>query len=506
MISLEIPQLGTKYYAQISRFLVGPFSAQGPREDDFYSSSYRSVHDSLRQGDELFHENKVDHVQHQGSVKYLPQMSDVTRTPTSTYPQRITFNRRNFSGSTMSSPLMTCDYGLLSAFRGIVSQTAYTRTLLYMLEATPQKIVYLSAAFDITKTPVTNTNLTHIKETTLVFSRVSGSNIYYVSSELDRYPVRAREYVSDWSELTADLLPSIWEKSPQYAVVAPKEMSPIVMYQAYTGASLSVQSTKEYLETVVVPSISEINIPLEEEDYGALAGKASQKVNANQTNMVAFFKDLRRPQDMIPKLKNLDKLNKNAGNFLAVQYGILPTISDLKEIFGAMKRNLPYLDRHGFKTYTAAHSVSSSSGSDTREVTQRIKLAIADEDSDYERLSRKIESMGFMLTFENVWDLIPYSFVVDWFIDIGGFLERGDSRLRLVRLDIQYATMSYKEIKEKKISPSQTYPLDGTIKRVSYSRWTQDHCPLPPLFSQTTPTVSNHWLEAGALYLQRTKI
>jgi hypothetical protein len=221
--------------------------------------------------------------------------------------------------------------------------------------------------------------------------------------------------------------------------------------------------------------------------------------------MIAFLRDLRRPKELIPKLRNLKKLKTHSGNYLGMQYGILPTISDLEEIVAALKKVAPYLDRNGWQSYTAVSTDSMSSGRVQYDLVQRIKLAIEAEDDGFKKLASAVDSAGFALTLENVWDLIPYSFVLDWFLDIGEFLERCDSRMRLMRQNIRYATMSSKRTTSYRVEPTITFPYQGSISRVHYTRWTEDHSPVPPLFFQNTNTVSNHWLEASALIHQRTK-
>jgi hypothetical protein len=222
--------------------------------------------------------------------------------------------------------------------------------------------------------------------------------------------------------------------------------------------------------------------------------------------MIAFFRDLRRPQDMIPKLKNLHKLKSISGDYLSLQYGLLPTVSDIKEIFGAFTKVAPYVDRNGFSTYSAVHSESGSEGRILLERTQRIKIAIDNEDSIMQKLANQIESVGMALTLENMWDLIPYSFVIDWFVDVGALLERADTRQRLTRLNIRYATLSDSTVSSLSISKGDTYlPITGTLKVVNYHRWTLDQCPLPPLSLAVKPSPQSHWLEAGALISQRAK-
>jgi len=228
-------------------------------------------------------------------------------------------------------------------------------------------------------------------------------------------------------------------------------------------------------------------------------------VNANSVNMIAFLRDLRKPQELIPKLRKLKKLRTTAGNYLSYKYGILPTIDDLKSIVAAVLKLKPYLDKNGFKTYGAGFTDSYTSSSITTKLEQHIKIAISDEDSAFDAIASKLDSMGFLPTLENVWDLIPYSFVLDWFVDVGDFLHRVDSRLRLVRLNIRYATMSRKETTSYKLIAGPNLPFAGPIDLVRYQRWVTDHCPVPPLSVSTPFSVSDHWLEAGALILSRSK-
>jgi hypothetical protein len=247
--------------------------------------------------------------------------------------------------------------------------------------------------------------------------------------------------------------------------------------------------------------------PIEDKHYGLLAQEASQTVNANNVNMIAFLRDLRKPQELIPKLRNLRKLKLKgvSGEYLGVQYGILPTISDIQAIIRACKAAKAYLDKNGFKTYTAGWHKEIKQNGLTSELTQRIKLAIEDEDDAFQELIQRLESMGTLPTFVNIWDLVPYSFVVDWFIDVGGLLERVDTHLRLLRLNIRYVTMSRKTKVSGKMPVDVGTTFVGSIDWVHYHRWTSDQCPVPPLSLETTFQDFNTWLEAGALLAQRTK-
>jgi hypothetical protein len=274
-------------------------------------------------------------------------------------------------------------------------------------------------------------------------------------------------------------------------------------YKADFESILNPSSARDKIDSLVTMFFPE-DFPLEDEDYGDLAMRASSKVNANNVNMIAFLRDIRKPRELIPRLRNLRRLAGASGEYLRTIYGILPTIDDLNTIVEAVRKIRPYLDKNGFSTYTASSTRQTNLNGFDYEITQRIKLAIDDTDEEFFRLIQTVDSWGFLPTFENVWDLVAYSFVVDWFVDIGGFLERVDTRLRLARLNIRYATMSRKTRIQGKFTPEPETPFNGSIDWVHYHRWVSDQCPVPPL-SLNIQDSFDHWIEGSALLLQRTK-
>lgn len=265
----------------------------------------------------------------------------------------------------------------------------------------------------------------------------------------------------------------------------------------------SPQEAKLHCEALA-QILLEDDFPLEDCAYGDLAMTASENVIRNDTNMLEFLRDLRHPKELIPRLRNLRNLKGIANTYLGVHYGVLPTIGDLKSIVGAFRKISPYLDRNGFSTYSAGHIASLEDGSMTYQLEQHLKLALGDEDDGFRALLQRLESMGTLPTFENLWDLVPYSFVIDWFSDVGDFLERIDTRLRLARLNIKYVTSSRKQTFSGPIPLDESIPYKGTIDLVRYHRWVEGHCPAPPLAPPPSQGF-NHWVEATALLVQRRR-
>jgi hypothetical protein len=495
VISLIIPNDNLNYYTIVDDFLFGPYSPLDTTFDD-QVIPYRSTSDSLSQGQSLYHENNVKHAKLEGNLSVNPDSSGMQSTSDVFNPFSIRFNYDT------TRPL-DCPYG--TAFVGACPYTvddAGKKWHAAVSEVLPRGMT----TFRISSATYYGESLSRIslRKTVFYLNTISGNyQPQYYLYEIRTVPANLTpKSVEDVNSL--QVFQDLWDKSGRgntYSGSKSRWWS-----KPAKARSLSIASISERIDSLARSLRESPDVPLvEAADFGDLAMKASAQVNANKVNMIAFLRDLRHPLEMIPKLKNLSRLKDLASDFLAVDYGLLPTVSDIQEIFRSFSKFRPFIDSNGFSTYNASFLDSASSGIYLTELEQRIKIAIDDEDDDLQKLMEKVDSMGFLLTLENIWDLIPYSFAVDWFINIGGFLERVDTRMRILRLNIQYATMSKKYTTSMMLYPSPELPISGKLSSVSYSRWTSDQCPLPPFTFQNTTDVSDHWLEAGALLLQRTK-
>lgn len=252
--------------------------------------------------------------------------------------------------------------------------------------------------------------------------------------------------------------------------------------------------------------------PLEDMHYGELAMKALEKKRVMSNNMLEFLKDVPRLHELIPTLVNLRKTLKNlksvkgvASEFLKVKYGVLPTISDLNAIVDGFKRQKPWTDKFGFEYFKSGHTASCSQSSLDFELSQFIKIGVDTEDSKFQELYQNLDSLGLFPSLENIWDLVKYSFVVDWFVDVGGFLERVDTRMRIMSYNIRYATMSKKRVCRGFSSYSAQYPFCGYIQWEEYHRWVSSQSPLPPLALQFNQLTGEKFLIGSALLIQRKR-
>lgn len=299
------------------------------------------------------------------------------------------------------------------------------------------------------------------------------------------------------------------------------------LYHHNYGSRVSLYSVYFRTSTNTLPTVNKVikdvaraafgmsltKCPIQDYDYGDLALEAANNSRLNEVNMLAFIADIRNPKSMVPKLKNLKNLPKDpellrglrnaSEDYLSYHYGVLPTVDDINSVLEAARRCSQYYDRNGFAVYTAGRETSHVKDNTTWYVNQRIKIATAADELVFSSILRGFDNVGLFPSYENVWDLIPFSFVVDWFVDVGNFLEDYDNLLRLDRLNVKYVTMSKKTTSTQTISSPET-GANGTMSLVQYHRWVTRQCPVPKLALSRTSQTQTHWVESGALILSRT--
>lgn len=201
---------------------------------------------------------------------------------------------------------------------------------------------------------------------------------------------------------------------------------------------------------------------------------AQDKLPKNETNGIANVLDV---INTIRSLKSnpsltIDKTARGLKSaWLAYRYSYSTTVSDIKSIANLCDRldSLP--------------PFISSYGSVTEGPVQYMCCIRLSTDqfipTDMKTLNERLKAAGMQISATNVWDMIPFSFVVDWFADISAYMEGFDAWISASRLQI--AEVWYSGI--------VTYP-DG---RKCYFRWLGS-APIMPTF---TPHVSNNgktWL------------
>lgn len=458
--------------------------------------TYRSDREYLLEFKGICGENDVENLQFNGQLVYNAGLLNYTDSPTSQYPQRKLFTYRTSTGQTTTA---YAEFGIIIPGQNFLVQTYQN---------------YRRGAYQL------GTSM----EGVIRKIRSLSYQPYYIDNMIEYYnfSVNSNGKVianyrawSNSSFYTGKHAGVQWSLEDLFNLTFPVSGTTYTEgIQVFDGSGniamrfpLSI-STSNLLHDVVerLKVIWDIYLPSipQQRHYGDLAIGAVQQVSRLNVNVIELLKDLRHPSQMIPKLKNLKKLKTLADNFLTLKYAILPTISDLSEIVSAMNKRVPYLDRNGYSTYSNGYTETNLVDTSVSvKLEQHIKVAVGNDDSDLEKLSQGMEKLGIFPDLKTIWELIPYSFVIDWFVGVGNLLERIDFGQRTLRYDIRYTTSSYKYTMNCDIS-KEFAGLTGTAQRVHYHRWTSDQCPVP-LMSLQTPDGFNHWLEAAALIVQRRK-
>lgn len=103
--------------------------------------------------------------------------------------------------------------------------------------------------------------------------------------------------------------------------------------------------------------------------------------------------------------------------WLAYRYSYTTSKADIDEVIHLTKRlaALPKLDD------ITVHSLVT-----VKDVTCRCTAVFSCDSIIPHSISEWLETYGFKLSLLNAWDMIPYSFVVDWFLHLSSFLEDVD--------------------------------------------------------------------------------
>lgn len=473
-------------YFSTTYCVVGPLEAIHGNEQIKYNNSTTTltVHDSLVQSPGLLGENNVKQYSYSGEVsQVIPQATG-----------------------------LPCASGIigLQGFRAIPSYDTsgvLTGVQYYGLSTASERITECRLIVGCYGSDFPNTilyydfiqyDLTRLVKIGYQYLASSEGKVYNSLQDL-KVPYPDRFAPASMSDLTS--MSSWFSRS--------RGGSALYKLGSYTSQAFSMNQALQLVSDTMYTHFEKVSATSRFRDYGDLAYKALCDGHQVKTNVLAFFLDLRHITDLIPKLKNLSNLKGLANEYLSANYGILPTVSDIEEICAAVRKRTHSVlagdrDELNLRLYRAGYT-DFIIGDDSlkREITHRIKIAVADVDDDILfRIIHTLDDIGSLPDFKTIWDLIPYSFVVDWFVDIGNLLDRVDSRLQLSTMDIRYVTMSYKCVDEFHLKASTVIPFNADFTKRYYHRWVSDQCPVPPLSPQATQDFS-HWVEASALIVQR---
>lgn len=242
--------------------------------------------------------------------------------------------------------------------------------------------------------------------------------------------------------------------------------------------------------------------PVPNSGWGTLARNAYSQIQTWSGNGIAYLRDIREVRKQLEGLSDIVRMFGTAGKltkaiataYLTWHYGAKLTISDTKKLITEMNRYQ--------RTHNASFRHFSSVAEDTYDGVHRefrYEAFVAPHDSRVSSLLGFLRDFDLLPTAENLWDLVPFSFVVDWFVNVGDILSALDLASELSQFEISYVGYSVKTREPVDPLPG----LAGEVTMRTYRRWYR-HKPMPPSIpSVSTPTSFDHWIEGSALVVQR---
>lgn len=294
-----------------------------------------------------------------------------------------------------------------------------------------------------------------------------------------------------------------------------------VSYTGKTVESGSYIPDKLTIESVVRSALSAITTSgspglSKYIDWKDLAYRAYQDIGYADNNGIAYLKDAVSTRSLvtgcIDQLKTVASTRGKkqakaiARSYLTEHYGLRLQLSDTASYIEELRKNRSMnLIRRCSATSTFNH--------DGWEVTARYQTYYRGKDSGNpttRTVNQFLERVDFLPTLENIWDMVPYSFVVDWFIGIGDCLTSA-SNLGLLRAyhEILGSTQSIAATREYHLGDSLPTWLtfQGSVREKIYSRSVSGSAlmPVPSYQSLTSASLFNHTVEGAALVVSKLK-
>lgn len=181
------------------------------------------------------------------------------------------------------------------------------------------------------------------------------------------------------------------------------------------------------------------------------------------------------------RIKGKAKQGDISGAWLAMQYGWLPTLSDIHEawkayeVHTASERKVTIIaKKQKIKDYEA--SVSPSLYSCHGDVIERRRIAYTM--TEYLPVAR---SLGLTDPLSVLWEIVPWSFVIDWFLPIGSYLEALNVIPSLKGSFVSTTYTTFKNAKDHDIDPrySACKPGRSIFRKVNFTRTQGDSLSVP---------------------------
>ena len=167
-----------------------------------------------------------------------------------------------------------------------------------------------------------------------------------------------------------------------------------------------------------------------------------------------------------------------ASSVLLYEFGLRPTITDVREVARRWDEILrSFRAKHGESTIYSKVTRTLPIGSAEATVVLRSKIRLKIAPEHMLSSLRVLRATGLTPSLSNLWDLLPFSFVLDWFVNIGALLNTAGNGAHLLFAEIPRYVHSYTLYINR---VSECYPsFTGTLSSKVYIREISIYFPMP---------------------------
>lgn len=284
----------------------------------------------------------------------------------------------------------------------------------------------------------------------------------------------------------------------------------------YSGTSLDKLSSAASFRMAIMPtkfkfigSLADFlvgNWPwryLNQQRLGDLAQQACDAFKTNDVNMISYCKELPGlPQLAISTIKSLADLDNPkswADLFLSTKYGWIMSYKDTKSLIQQAEADL--LQRSLQQTVARSKLAFVVKDIGYRwDCEARMKIKLGNSATSPLSQLRKLINSGFWPTAANLWDLVPYSFVVNWLTGVQNVINAIDSNIYADTLPVKSCCFS---LKSKCFFDGNYLGMGyyGRLCSTFYQRAVRRSIPYVPL-SLADYALDKHIVESAALVIQ----
>lgn len=246
---------------------------------------------------------------------------------------------------------------------------------------------------------------------------------------------------------------------------------------------------------LVEEALRPINID-EDAIYGALAMEAINSIRFVDTNSLQFLLELTKASSivssLIPKTADLKGLGQA---YLSKTYGTDNTLRDVEGYLRGAQRSLKAISPNATRAVRSSTSLPLGT---LGNAVFHYKVVYGYYPSKTLNIMRKLDEWALLPNATILWDMIPLSFVADWFGDVGSLVETMDFRTRYQMYDVRGVTRSCKietRINEQHAWQGMALSAVKVVRYVRQTKWTLDL----PKFGYTPPQSFRNVAELTAL-------